>query len=124
MGAAELLTVDPLAASGAVACELLTKQRPLPDDVDGCRASVLKAQPETATWHASCPDIGSSDEANSSEQRNDETHRQPSMEAPHLAAGGTCVSRKLTSKAMSRRYSVRFCRAYSAALANFRENER
>jgi hypothetical protein len=48
MAAAELLTADPLAGRRAVACGLLTKQRPLPDDVDGWQASVPKAQPEIA----------------------------------------------------------------------------
>jgi hypothetical protein len=57
MAAAELLTADPLAGRRAVACGLLTKQRPLPDDVDGWQASVPKAQPEIAP-HRAAGDLG------------------------------------------------------------------
>jgi hypothetical protein len=68
MSVAELLTADPLTRGRAVACQLLTKQRRLPDDVDcaglrGRRRS-LRLQRNN----------GSSDEANSGEQRNNDTH--------------------------------------------------
>jgi hypothetical protein len=46
MSVAELLTADPLTRGRAVACQLLTKQRRLPDDVDGaglrCRRRSLR----------------------------------------------------------------------------------
>jgi hypothetical protein len=35
MGVAELLTADPLTCGRAVACQLLMKERRLPDDVYG-----------------------------------------------------------------------------------------
>jgi hypothetical protein len=80
-GVADLLTADPLTRGRAVACQLPTKQRRLLDDVDGaglqCRRRTLRLRRS----NGSCTGLGqfcwrsSSDEANSSEQRNDETHR-------------------------------------------------
>jgi hypothetical protein len=75
MSVAELPASDPLTGGRAVACQLLTKQRRLPDDIDGawlrCRRRSLRLRRN----NASCAGLGSSDEANGGDQRNDETHR-------------------------------------------------
>src|SRR5215470_6631913 len=100
MSVAELPTADPLTRGRAVACQLLTKQRRLPDDVDGgglrCRRCSLRLRRS----NASCTGLGSSDEANSGEQGNNDTHRYtlhrataPSgTRAAFLAAGDRVVS--------------------------------
>ena len=91
MSVAELLTADPLTGGRAVACQLLAKQRRLPDDVDGAgRRRSLRLRRS----NASCTGFGTSDEANSGEQRNDETHRYLSMERRHRADKDRGVSRK------------------------------
>jgi hypothetical protein len=84
MSVAELLIADPLTRGRAVACQFLTKQPRLPDDVDGAgRSRSLRLQ----LSNACCTGLGSSDEENSSEQRNDETHRTHSMSDGTVAPG-------------------------------------
>jgi hypothetical protein len=71
MSVAELPTADPLTGGRAVACQFLTKQRRLLDDVDGAGLRGLRLRRN----NASCTRLGSSDEANGGEQRNNDTHR-------------------------------------------------
>src|SRR5215475_1317293 len=78
MSIAELPTADPFTRGRAVACQLLTKQRRLPDDVGGAgRRRSLRLRRTSA----SCTGLGSRDEANSGEQRNSDTHRYTSNES-------------------------------------------
>jgi hypothetical protein len=70
MSVAELLVTVPLTRGRAVACQFLTKYRRPLDDVDGAG---LRGRRRWRS-NASCTGLGSSDEANSGEQRNDETH--------------------------------------------------
>ena len=88
IGVAELPAADPLTGGlTVVACQLLRKQRRLPDDVDGAGLRCRRRSLRLRRSNASCTGLGSSDEANSGEQRNDETHRHPPMERRHRAAG-------------------------------------
>jgi hypothetical protein len=91
MSVAELLMADPLTRGRAVACQLLTKQRRLPDDVDGAG---LRRSLRLRRSNASCTGLGASDEANSGEQRNNETHGHPPMARRHRAAGERGLSRE------------------------------
>jgi hypothetical protein len=76
MSVAELPAADPLTDGlTVVACQLLTKQRRLPDDVDGAGIQRRRRSLRLRRSSVSCTGLGNSDEANSGEQRNDETHR-------------------------------------------------
>ena len=75
IGVADLLTANPLTRGRAVACQLLTKQRRLLDDVDGAGLRCRRRSLRLRRSNASCTGLGSSDEANSGEQRNNDTHR-------------------------------------------------
>jgi hypothetical protein len=74
MSVAELLAADPLARGRAVACQLLTGQRWLPDDVDGAGLRGRSRSLTLRRSNAGRTGGGSGDEANSGEQRNDDTH--------------------------------------------------
>jgi hypothetical protein len=85
---AELPAADPLTSGlTVVACQLLTKERRLLDDVDGAGLRCRRRSLRLRRSRASCAGFGSSDEANSGEQRNDETHRYTLLERRHRAAG-------------------------------------
>jgi hypothetical protein len=117
-----LPTANPLALGLAHAPSVLLAQRRRSLDL------VDDAGLRGRRSNASCTGLGSSDEANSGEQRNNDTHRHPPMERRHRAARDRGVSRKLAAKAMSQvdsRYNgcvafgashARSCRAALAAL--------
>src|SRR4029077_19191631 len=75
MSVADLQTADPLTRGRAVACQVLTTQRRPLDVVDGAGLRCRRRSLRLRRSNASCTGLGSSDEANSGEQRNDETHR-------------------------------------------------
>jgi hypothetical protein len=68
---------DSLTRGRAVAFQLLTEQRGLPDDVDGAGLGGRGSNLELRRSNASSTGLGSSDEANGGEQRNNDTHRHP-----------------------------------------------
>src|SRR5882724_13594031 len=91
---AELPAADPLTGGLAViACQLLTMQRRLPDNVDGAGLRGRRRSLRLRRSNVSCIGFGSSNEANSGEQRNNDTHRHPPMERRHRAAEDRGISR-------------------------------
>jgi hypothetical protein len=87
MSVAELLAADPLTRGRAVARQLLTKQRRLPDDVGGAGLRGRMRSLRLRRSNASCTGLGSRYEANSGEQRNNETQLSPPRDDSFAARG-------------------------------------